>query len=259
MKWSAVYSYITALQPDLVEKMIGVPEADIAAYEQSLGVVFPSAYRDFLLTTGVEAGGRPLLGGFAVWNFYEVLRDPPEEYNPGEFLRISTEESADSVITRMDLYLDMSAQTPDGDCELVSIEWLLPPSREVAYAEDSTFLERIVHCSWSQLVKSRFPISRTLMGGSGIRDPQQVSQLFDRAILKLLERGFTTNSPTSARIACFIRSTSEGEVNVEVSANKNVVSVTLVSNSERLVRHLVEILTNSVRPLRIYKGLSVGL
>jgi hypothetical protein len=246
MRWAEVYAYITSVAPDLAADMVGVPEEHIVACETNWRMVFPSAYREFLLTLGVEAGRFRPLGGYAVWDFYEVLRDPPEEYEPRELLRIST-ETDDSLVTHNDYYLDMRTQTPDGDCELLMIEWAMPPRRADAIVEHRTFLERVVKVAWIQLDAKRFRFSDVLIGVTEEGDEQP---LYTGIIELLRVQGFVPSSPTSPRVTCWVRDASQ-PVSAAVSSGGGAVELNLASDSKQTIGQLVHVASDKFPVLRL--------
>lgn len=246
MRWAEVYAYITSVAPDLAAGMIGIPEAHIVACETNWGVAFPPAYREFLLTLGVEAGGFRPLGAFAVWDFYEVLRDPPDEYEPRELLRISTEVD-DSLVTHIDHYLDMRTQTPDGDCELVTIEWALPPRRADAFVLHRTLLERVVEIAWTQLDAKHFRFSHVL---TGVIEESDAQRLYAGIIELLLGQGFLPSSPTSPRVTCWVRDAPQ-PVSARVSVHGGLVELCLASDSERAIGQLAHVASDKFPALQL--------
>jgi hypothetical protein len=246
VRWAEVYAYITSVAPGLAADMVGVPEEHIVACETNWGMAFPPAYREFLLTLGVEAGRFRPLGGYAVWDFYEILRDPPEDYDPRELLRIST-ETDDSLITHNDYYLDMRTQTPDGDCELLRIEWALPPSRADAIVVHSTLLELVVECAWIQLDAKRFQFSHLLIGAT---EESATPAHYTGIIELLLGQGFVASSPTSQRVTCLVRDAPQ-PVSAEVTTSGRAVSLSLASDSERAIGQLGHVVSDKFPALRL--------
>jgi hypothetical protein len=246
VRWAEVYAYITSVAPDLAPDMVGVPEEHIVACETNWGMAFPPAYREFLLTLGVDAGRFRPLGGYAVWDFYEILRAPPEDYDPRELLRIST-ETDDSLITHNDYYLDMCTQTPDGDCELLRIEYALPPRRADAIVQHRTLLEHVVEIAWIQLDAKRFRFSHLLIGATAQSD---VQPLYAGIIELLLGQGFVPSSPTSPRVTCWVRDAPEPVI-ARVSVDGRAVGLSLASDSERAIGQLAHVASDKFPALRL--------
>ena len=249
MKWAEVYAYVKSVAPDLVADLVGVPEQHIVACETNWGMAFPPAYREFLLTLGVEAGTLRPLGGLVVWNFYDVLGDPPDEYEPRELLRVGTEID-DSLVTHNDYYLDMRTQTPDGDCELLTLEWAMPPRRADATLDHRTLLERIVEVAWTQLDAKRFEFSRML---TGVTEESGAQRLYASAMELLSGQGFVPSSPSSPRVACFVRDAPK-PASARVSARGRVVTLSLASESERTIGQLAHVASDNLAGLQLSRS-----
>jgi len=144
---------------------VGVPEEHILACEQNWGLEIPSAYRSFLECMGADAGHFSPFPN-QEWNFYELLRDPPEDYRPQEFFRVAVDID-DSLITWSEVYLDMATVRPDGDCDVVQVEWLSDPASSRSLVPRVTFLERLLGVVWMALDGPRFSYDRFVLADGG--------------------------------------------------------------------------------------------
>lgn len=244
MSWSRLYEYIISVAPCTFQGLLGVPEEHILACENGLNLRLPTAYREFLLTMGVDAGGLYPLGGTMEWNFYEILRDlPAEGYSPQEFFRIATEPD-DSLDIANDLYLDMRTVDESGDCEVLMLEWAVPPRRENALPPRRTFLEVVARQAWALLDAARFSHSRIVFVAPEIQEEVAVRKA---AIVEVLQRaGFHHTLPVLGRLECFSLDGGEHVGTARVDQDEHGLVAYVASDSEALVSTLAQLLLDNI-------------
>ena len=231
--WADLHAYILRIAPDLREAMVGVPEADIAACERDWQLELPSAYRSFLACMGAGAGHFSPFPG-QEWNFYTLLRDPPDEYRPRDYFRVAIENEPSLVVT-MESYLDMATVQPNGDCELFEAEWLTDPAH-TSRSRTKTFLEHMTRVSWFGLDGRRFAYDRQLDGPKSS---------FEGIHAGLKRAGFASVFPPKPRLSLW--STPKGS---PASAYSRDSYVLVASDDEHFLEWVAHIL-NSVAGVRI--------
>lgn len=233
MAWADVYDYILSLAPDLRDALVGVPEEHLVACEQNWEIELPSAYRDFLVCMGVDAGRFSPLAG-KEWNFYELLRDPPENYRPRSFFRIGVDVDP-NIIVWSELYLDMVTVRPDGDCDVVEVEWLSDPANTSLLTPRETFLERLVQVTWMALDGTRFAHNRLVLADQGALE----------SIHEVLTRtGFAlTLRPQGGESVWSTHDTTPATAHASAGS---VSSVVVAANDEVFVRRVTQLLLDNV-------------
>src|SRR5712675_531622 len=119
--WSRVIDFIARRAPTLASSLVGVAPSQIESVQAQFGIVFPSAYVDFLLTMGDERGSLRPFGETQVHAFSELVTElPPEDYPLRRFFKVAF-EAQEYPIAIFDTYLDLTRS--DGhDAPLVTFE-----------------------------------------------------------------------------------------------------------------------------------------
>lgn len=238
MAWVDVYDYILSLAPDLREAVVGVPEEHLVACERNWDIELPSAYRDFLACMGVDAGHFSPLAG-KEWNFYELLGDPPENYRPQQFFRIGIDVDVD-LITWSELYLDMAKIRPDGDCDVVEVEWMTDPANSTLLTPRETFLERLLEVSWIALDRVRFAHDRFVFADKdALATIQNV----------LTRTGFALALPPQGRESVWFKV--DGAPASAHASGGAISSVVIASDDEAFVRRVTQLLLDNAPGARI--------
>jgi hypothetical protein len=233
MAWADLYDYILSLAPVLRETAVGVPEEHIVTCERNWALELPRAYRDFLACMGVDAGRFSPLAG-KEWNFYELLREPPEDYRPQKFFRIGVDVDTD-IITWSELYLDMATVQPDGDCDVVEVEWMTDPASSTLLTPRQTFLERILDVSWMAFGRARFAHNRLVFA-----DRTALASVHE--VLNRLDFNLALPPQGGARVW----SKHDGVPATAHASDGSILSVVVAADDEAFVRRVTQLLLDNV-------------
>jgi hypothetical protein len=200
--WSRVIQFITQRDAALASSLVGVAAGQIESVQAQLGIVFPSAYVDFLRTMGEQSGSVLPFGDTQVHTFSKLVAQfPPEDYPPKRFFKVAFEASPNPIGV-FDTYLDLT-RADRLDAPLVRFEIALEGESPEILDEPLSFAETLCYRVFWELDMMRRDFDATLL----VEDVAPVDALTtkDAAMSALGERGFTVALPDLVRVACLNR------------------------------------------------------
>jgi len=237
MNWSDLFAFMTERDPAFADTLVGANPEDVETAQRELGIVFPTAYVDFLTTMGVETGRYHPFGRGMDTNFYRVLQQiPAEDYDVQEYFLIAKETDS-SRCPMYDIYLDMRKSSDEsGDGRLVQVE----DNTEWVVVEEVrlTLLERLTEMAWLTFEAARHAFARALYIHA--EDPNELDTLRTRALELLAKQGQRSTLPAQHHLDCLGSSTEASFVMLQPEFR--LIHLDIMGNDEDRVARLTEVL-----------------
>lgn len=196
-----VFELMQAAAPDVAAAMKGVPEDELLAVEEGLGVHFPAAYRSYMRCMGESTASFSFGTSTQTTRLLDLLAElEPPEQRVSRYWRVSVERDLYQPVP-VDYYLDLA--TSDGeDADLVG--FCDPPenAQEEPFDDRESFFDYVRIRVFYQLV---CPIEREYWGSISVRRGADIQQV-DAAVRRVLEHeGFAEFAPYRHERALFSR------------------------------------------------------
>lgn len=224
--WPRLVAYINELDPTLASTLVGVAPEIVETVQRDLGLQFPSAYVNFLLAMGVDAGRYAPFGKAMDSDFSRVMRQhPAEAYDIRAHFLVAWDKNLNRT-PPYDLYLDLSSSDGE-DAPLILAaddgEWhILDSVRQ-------TLLERLSSSAWRVFDGARFGQNRLIYVHPGQKG-EALELVQARACALLNNEGFAPSLPAMPRVECFARHPMSAIV--ERREHSGLVAVVVASNDE---------------------------
>ena len=185
--------------PDFVRSCKPVPREDIAACEQRLGVVLPTAYVELLVAMGAGSGRYQPFGSDQGHDFYGLLeRLDFARYPTDRYFRVALQVD-DSLDVIQEPYLDLGRAAGD-DTPLVTIYEGGPFSPEDVYELNRTLAEVLTINVFNAFLLASG--AHVIGLSNSVSSPRQAPALRDAAVARLQTLGLAVVLPPRARVVC---------------------------------------------------------
>jgi len=237
MSWEKLSALIEKQDPVFfVEKMQGVPLADVHQCEANCAIQLPKSYEKFLLTMGTSSGDFHPFGPTMVHDFYALMKHLPAKHYPQHHFFKVAFESDESEITKYHIFIDLRRSSGD-DAPLVMFEAGVLSNPDEIQELGLTFNELI-----TSRIYNYFELNRKSATGSILIDPPDLRETSIPGLkgsLELLRKmGYTLVFPELPRVACLRR---DGlSVLLEVQEDTRSVLVKLGANAARDLATVVQ-------------------